>query len=81
MTLEAAVCYAEFEVTFDADEEREEQVYVVPLVWDVEGSLVRGITVAEAGQNRYKRIGSFSGSDSSNAKWLRGLEVREIVVV
>ncbi|KAI0828071.1 HET-domain-containing protein [Hypoxylon sp. FL0890] len=67
---------------FDSVEERPEEMYVIPLVWDVRGSFVRGIVVVRANMDQYRRIAGFDGSGSpSNVSWLENLEKEEITLI
>ncbi len=69
-------------VSFDAKEERPEEMYVIPLLWDGLGSFVMGIALVRASGSQYKRIGNFENSSgSTGAAWLDGLDKKEIVLV
>ncbi len=69
-------------VSFDAKEERPEEMYVIPLLWDGLGSFVMGIAVVSASRSQYKRIGKFENSSgSTDVAWLDGLDKREIILV
>lgn len=70
-------------VVFDSNEERPKKAYVVPLVWDAQGSFSMGIVVT-AGEDRaiYSRVGRFENDPGSkNNDWLEGRNVQEIVLV
>jgi len=69
-------------VTFDADEERPEEMHVIPLLWDVAGSFVLGLVMSRVSNGQYRRVGRFDNShDSTGVAWLVGLDEQEIVVV
>ncbi|OTA58382.1 HET-domain-containing protein [Hypoxylon sp. EC38] len=67
---------------FDAMEERPDEMYVIPLVWDVRGSFVRGIVVVRAGVDVYKRVAGFDeGSKPGDMNWLDTLKTKEITII
>ncbi|RYP59861.1 hypothetical protein DL770_010128 [Monosporascus sp. CRB-9-2] len=71
-------------VSFDADEERQGPIHVVPALWDARGSFVMGLVLAtaDADQPTYKRVGRFQNRNSvADLMWLEGLCEQEIVVV
>ncbi|KAN0094497.1 HET domain containing protein [Tylopilus felleus] len=73
-------------VSFDADEERPGDVYVVPLVWDPVSSFSVGIVVVTAGgdPSRYRRIGRFDSKADRRSKdnnWLASVSEQEIILV
>lgn len=64
-----------------AEELLEEDVYVVPLIFDDFGSFYESIVVVEADAGRFRRIGRMSKHVTSDVEWLRNLPTQEVVIV
>ncbi|KAK4183448.1 HET-domain-containing protein [Podospora australis] len=69
-------------VRFDADEPRSEELAVVPIMWDAEGSFVWGLVLERLPAEQFKRVGKFQNNwKEKQVDWIDGLEAKVISII